>query len=118
MAKAVKAGRDPIRIEFEIKPPYLVGAVVGTVASTYAAVVNHLVEPFRIVKRRSHRADEFTGCLLAVHAGHRLKVAHRFVRYGGSCDAAGGLQPGQIRAQGDRGALRNEDSRRLAWPLR
>src|SRR6185503_963021 len=39
-----------------------------------AAVVGHVVQPFRAVRRGADRADRLTRRLLALHARHRLVI--------------------------------------------
>ena len=38
-----------------------------------AAIVDLQVQPFAVMHRGGHRADRLAGCVLAMHAGHRLK---------------------------------------------
>ncbi len=68
----LKVGRVPVRVEQEIEPPHLVGAVVRAIPRPHAAVVDHVVEAFVAVNRGLHRADVLARRVLAVHAQDRL----------------------------------------------
>src|SRR5579871_235392 len=66
--------RVPVLEQQEIEPPDFVGAVVRAIARAHAPVVHHVVQAFGAVQGRAHRADQFAGRVLTLHAGHRLKV--------------------------------------------
>ena len=61
-----------IRVVEVVEASHLVGAVVRAVASTHAAVVNHLVESFVTVNRRSYWANGLARSLFAMHAPNWL----------------------------------------------
>src|ERR1019366_625572 len=56
----------------EIEATHLVRAVVRAVARADAPVVDHLVQAFTAVDRRTHRAHKLAGRVLAVHTRYRL----------------------------------------------
>src|ERR1051325_5873645 len=68
---------DQWRIEvaelIEIEAPHFVRAVVRTVTSADAAVVNHLVQTFVAVCGRGYRADQFARRVFTMHARKRLE---------------------------------------------
>src|SRR5207342_378398 len=68
--RRVVALRVPVLIEQEVEAADLVGAVVRAVARAHAAVVGHVVQTFRAVGRRGHRADQLARRILALHARH------------------------------------------------
>src|SRR5262249_795794 len=61
----------------KIETPYLVRAVVGTIARADAAVVDHVVEPVGTVNCCPYRANQLARCVLTLHARHRLKEGFR-----------------------------------------
>ena len=61
----------PIGVLQKIKASDLVGAVVGTISGTDAAVVNHVVESLGAMRGCGHRTDHLARCILAVHARNR-----------------------------------------------
>ena len=76
-----------------VEAPHLVGTVVRAVAGADATVVDHRVQPFAVVHGGRDRADLLAGCVLALHAGHRLEAR---LRLGGEVldevpEHAGGL---------------------------
>src|SRR5262249_20870426 len=62
----------PVGVEVVVEAADLVRTVVRAVARPDAAVVDHVVEALAAVHGGVHRADDLTGRVLAVHAGHRL----------------------------------------------
>src|SRR5262245_36386786 len=74
VVQQLKTGSRIIRKLKEIETPHLVGTVIRAVARADATVVNHVVEPLAAVDRRHDWADQLARRVLAVHAGHRLKI--------------------------------------------
>ena len=72
-----RLGVVPVLVEQEVEAPHLVRAVVRAVARADAAVVDHVVQAFRAVRRGADRADELAGRVLALLARHRLVVPSR-----------------------------------------
>src|SRR6185436_2301291 len=70
----LEAGGLVIGIEEEVEAAHLVGAVVGAVLRAHTAVVDHVVQAFVAVGGGRHRADHLAGRVLALHAGHGLRV--------------------------------------------
>ena len=64
----------------EVETPHLVGAVVRAIAGADAAVVDHVVEALGAVHRGGDGADHLAGRLLALHAGHGLKMHRGLLR--------------------------------------
>src|SRR5580658_6460944 len=71
--------RIPILQEEEVEAAYFVGTVIRTIPRAHAAVVDHVVQAFGRVIGRAHRADDFTGRVFALHAGHGLEERLRIV---------------------------------------
>ena len=69
----------PAVVVVKVEPTYFVRAVVRTVASPDAAVVDHIVEALFAVYRRSNRTNLFTRCVLALNTGHGLTEGDRVV---------------------------------------
>src|SRR3954462_3075455 len=74
VAQRLEARRLPVLVEQEVEAPHLVGAVVRAVARADAAVVDHVVQAFRAMRRRADRADQLARRVLALHAGDRLVI--------------------------------------------
>src|SRR4051812_26090243 len=74
VAQRLEARRLPILIEEEVEAPHLVWAVVRAVARADAAVVDHVVQAFRAMRRRADGADQLARRGLALHAGDRLVI--------------------------------------------
>ena len=66
--------RVPVLEEQEIKPPDFIRTVVRAVARAHAAVVNHVIQAFGAMDRRSDRAHQFARRIFTVHTRNRLKV--------------------------------------------
>src|ERR1019366_5018345 len=79
VVQQLEAGSFVIGVQIEIEPPHFVGAVVGTVASADAAVVDHIVKAFGAVGSGLHGADQLARGILALHAGNRLVVDGRVI---------------------------------------
>ena len=72
--------RHPVLKQEEIEAAHLIRAVIGAVTGADAAVVNHVIQAVAAVICGLHRADQFAGSVLALHAGHRLIVEARGYR--------------------------------------
>src|SRR5262249_35169600 len=69
----------PVCVLEEIEAADFVRAVVRTVPSADAPVVNHLIDPLLAVDGRTNGADQFARRVLAVHARNRLVGEGRIV---------------------------------------
>src|SRR5579875_530119 len=58
----------------EVKSAHLIGAVVGAIAGSNAAVIDHLVDTLYAMLRRPYRAHIFARRLFTLHARYRLEV--------------------------------------------
>ena len=67
----VLSSRSLARVVEPVEAPHLVGAVVGAVARTDAAVVDLLVEAFRALHSGLHGADVLAGGVVAMLTEHR-----------------------------------------------
>ncbi len=79
IADSIETLRIPIRIQIEVEAAHLVRAVIRAIAGSDATVVDHLVQTFVAMYRGRHRANQFAGRILAMHARHRLVVDVRLV---------------------------------------
>src|SRR5207245_1929324 len=65
--------RLPVLEEQEVEAPDLIRTIVRAVARAHAAVVDHVIQAFARVVGGAYGTNHFAGCVLALHAGHRLE---------------------------------------------
>src|SRR4029079_1574630 len=76
-------GFGKLAVVVPVEAAHLVGAIARAGACADAAIVNHLIDTLRRMRRGMNRAAHLARRLLAVHARHRLEQALRILNIAG-----------------------------------